>query len=134
MKTIRDFIEGIGITATAVRTDRNPHMQYGSGYMDHWRVTLRRPDTEQRLTVYFSMGSGHHGKEPDAAGVLDCLASDSAGIENARDFEDWCSDYGYDTDSRKAHKTWTACQRQADHLKAFMGTQYQALLFETERL
>jgi hypothetical protein len=127
-----EFIKAHGITATAESTDRNPSMDSDTP-MDHWRVRLQRPG--KRMTVYFSMGSGHHGKAPEVADVLDCIASDSAGIENAQSFEDWASDYGYDTDSRKAHRTFKVIERQAQRLEKFIGAdEYQALLFDTERL
>lgn len=72
--------------------------------------------------------------EPDLPGVLDCLASDAASIENARCFEDWASEYGYDDDSRKAHTIYEVCQKQAAELARFIGeADFQALLFETER-
>lgn len=129
---MNEFITQHGITATAERTDRNPNMD-SEQRMDHWRVRMQRPG--KRLSVYFSMGAGHNGKAPEVADVLDCMASDSAGIENARSFEEWAGEYGYDTDSRKAHRTFTVCERQARRLEKFLGTEaYQALLFETERL
>jgi hypothetical protein len=74
------------------------------------------------------MGSGHKGKQPTVADVLDCLASDSAGVENADSFEGWCSEYGYDTDSRKALATYKQCEKQADRLKSLVGAAYETLL------
>lgn len=140
--TLADFIAAHGITATTERTDHNPHMteesknvapRLGMPAMDHWRVRLQRPG--KRMSTYFSMGAGHHGKAPEAADVLDCLASDSAGVENAQGFDDWASEYGYDTDSRKAHKTYIICKRQAERLQKFLGDEaYNALLWDTERL
>jgi hypothetical protein len=91
---------------------------------------------DQSVTsLVFSKGSGHNGEAPTVAEVLDCLASDAAGIENARDFEDWCSEYGYDTDSRKNARAYRACKRQAIALNRIMGNDglYERLLFHTER-
>lgn len=127
-----DFISAAFITADVSPTDHNPNME-GGEKMDHWRVTLRRPGN-RKMTVYFSMGSGHNGKEPDAADVLDCLASDASGVENSQSFEDWCSEYGYNTDSRKAHRTYTICKREAERLRKFLDAGYERLLWNTERL
>lgn len=135
MQTIHDFIKQHKITATADYADRNPNMADDGTKMDHWRVVLRRPGA--KMTTYFSMGVAHNGKEPEAADVLNCLALDSAGIENNKhDFDEWCSEYGYDTDSRKAHKTFKTCERQAERLFRFLGSQeaYESLLFDTESL
>lgn len=127
---LEDFISQNRISMTAEWTDHNPNMD--SRDMDHWKVTLRMG--KARMTTYFSMGYGHNGKQPEAADVLSCLADDSAGVENAGDFEGFCSEFGYDTDSRKAEKTYKACQHSAARLKKFLGDDlYQSLLWNTER-
>ena len=99
---------------------------------NHYKVTLRKGN--RQLTTYFSQGYAIN-HEPTAEDVLDCLASDSSSVDNARSFEDWAGDYGYDTDSRKAEKIYNACRKQADKLKTFLGdTNYEELLYNTERL
>lgn len=50
---------------------------------------------------------------PKAASVLYCLISDASASEMS--FDDWCGEFGYDTDSRKALETYMACQ--ANHTK-----------------
>lgn len=130
--SLQDFIASQGITADAAYADRNPNMIDDGARMDHWRVTLRKPG--RKMTVYFSMGAGLNGKAPVVGDVLDCLASDAAGVENAQSFEDWCGDYGYNTDSRKALKTFNVCKRQAERLRNFIGDGYETLLWQTDRL
>ena len=99
---------------------------------NHYKVTLKR--SGRQLTTYFSQGYGISG-EPTTESVLDALASDSSGVENARSFEDWADEYGYDTDSRKDEKLFKVCERQADKLKRFLGDElYEDLLWNTERL
>lgn len=44
---------------------------------------------------------------PSAASVLHSLLMDAQGAEQPFDY--WCSDYGYDTDSRKALDVYEAC-------------------------
>jgi hypothetical protein len=71
---------------------------------------------------------------PSLIEVLDCLAMDANGIENASSFEDWCGEYGYDTDSRKAEKTYRICARQVEKLRAMLGREaYEELLYGVER-
>jgi hypothetical protein len=128
--TIDQFIRANRISMTAERWHENPSM-LDSANMDHWKCALRSGN--KRMTVYFSMGYGHNGKAPKVADVLDCLSSDASGIENARSFEDWCSEYGYDTDSRKAEKTFKTCEHQAKRLSNFLGSDaFQTLLWHTE--
>lgn len=130
--TIQDFIGNAGITSKVKRVESNPNMSDMGAGASHWVVTLKAGRFSMR--VPFSQGSAHT-VAPTAADVLDCLASDAASVENARDFADWCGDYGYDVDSRKAHKTYTICVRQAAKLRAMLGQDnYETLLFKTERL
>lgn len=71
---------------------------------------------------------------PELSDVLDCLASDSSGVENARDFNDWAADYGYDEDSRKAEKIYNQCVEQRRELRDLLGLKlYEELLYEVER-
>ena len=128
---IVSFIKTNHITMSAERTDSNPSMP-DSRDMDHWKCVLRMD--RKRMTVSFSMGYGHHGTEPKVAGVLDCLSSDSASVDQG-DFEGWCSDLGYETDSRKAERIYKACEHQAKRLRNFLGDDlYGELLYHTERM
>lgn len=65
---------------------------------------------------------------PTVDNVLSCLASDAQGYDNTRNFEDWCADYGMDTDSRKAERSYRTIGEQAKALRHFMGADYDALL------
>ena len=90
--------------------------------------------TTQTTMANFVKGAGHYGTEPTVEEVLDCLAMDSQGV-SGNSFEDWCDEYGYDTDSRKAHRTYRICDRQAEKLKALLGdSAYETLLYNVERL
>ena len=135
--TIEQFIAGNKISITSKRVDRNPHMDAGSTTMDNWKCTLiygAMSGRKARMTVHFSKGFGHHGQEPTVAEVLDCLASDASGVDGCRDFADWCNEYGYEVDSRKAEKTWQACRHQTTRLENFLGQDlYGELLYKTER-
>lgn len=127
--SMEDFIKANQMSISSVRVDENPHMD--SQDMDHWKCTLRAG--KSRMTVYFSQGYGHNGKEPKLSGVLSCLASDSSSVEN-NDFENWCADLGYDTNSRKAEKTYKICEKQAEKLREFLGdSAYETLLWKVEQ-
>jgi hypothetical protein len=53
---------------------------------------------------------------PTAYDVLACISSDVSMSDN---FGNWCSDFGWDTDSRKALATFERCKELAAKLKAF---------------
>jgi len=72
---------------------------------------------------------------PKAQDILDSLASDASAYDNARNFEDFCSDFGYDEDSRTAEGIYKACGELAKELKYFLGADlYETLLYKAERL
>lgn len=119
------YIDRWGITSTATPADRNPNMD-GGREMDHWRVVLRLE--RRKMTTYFSLGSGHGGREPTAQEVIDCIARDAASVDSARSFEEWAQDSGYNPDSRKAHKTFMICRRQGERLQKFLGVDHYAEL------
>jgi hypothetical protein len=92
---------------------------------DRYRITLKK-DFEDRRT-----GSGHvafdfwnsandraKGLAPSPYSVLACLSSD---VHTPETFEDFCSEYGYDEDSRKAFHTFKAANRLAVRLRAFFS-------------
>ena len=133
--TLEQFIAETGIVLTSEWVDRNPHME-DSDRMDNYKVKLRgKLLGNATMRLYYSKGVGLNGIEPTADEVLDCLASDASGIENAGSFEDWCGECGCDTDSRKAEKIFKECEKQAERLRRFLGPDYYAtLLWNIERL
>ena len=129
--TLEQFIEDHKLGIICRRTKANPNMESETP-MDHWKCVLNNP-AGKTLHVFFSMGQGHKGKQPKLDEVLNCLASDCSGVEN--DFEDFCSELGYDTDSRKAERIFKTCKAQAVKLEEFLGTEaFQQLIWHTEQL
>ena len=130
--SIAQFISDLGITITSIRTKSNPNME--GGQMDHWKCTMACKSHRTRMTTTYSQGYGWNGAEPKIEDVLDCLASDAASFQNSQSFEDWAADLGYDTDSRKAEKTYKAIEHSSDRLQRFLGQEnYETLLWKVER-
>jgi hypothetical protein len=138
--TFDQFLATYRITMHAERIDARTDMPADTRDAEwdrtarHWCcVLMTTVDQRRRMTVYFSQGSAHTD-EPTAADVLDCLAMDAAGLENAPGFEEWAREYGYDTDSRKAEAVYKTVQKQAAKLARFLSPEaYDALLWHTER-
>jgi len=129
--TLADFIRRHHVTSTATEDPSIPEDPAWRG-ASHWKVQVR---VEGRvMTIPYHLGSAHTGP-PQLDDVLNSLALDSSGYENARGFEDWASEYGYDADSRKARGIWRQVQVQARKLKQLLGaTAYDELLYHTESL
>ena len=73
----------------------------------------------KRMSVPYHMGLAHKNP-PTMWKVLSCLFSDADSAGES--FESWASDMGMDTDSRKAEKTYKACQSIAKRLDALFGS------------
>lgn len=112
---------------TATATRRAPNEAWGTAN-NGWTVTLKN-GRGNRYTVPFFKGVGLPDEAPTALEVLECLARDAAGYRDARNFAEWCSDYGYSDDSRAALKTFNACRRVSDRLESFTTPEeFDALL------
>ena len=111
---------------------------------DEWRVVMekRKPNYHGKADhverfEYFT-GTGHRKPNknswdrtpvpvaPHMAGVLHSLILESSACEES--FNEWCDNYGCDTDSRKALETYLACQANAAKLqKIFTRAQIEEL-------
>jgi hypothetical protein len=125
-------IASLGITAT-VEPSTEPLSEGFDSQARRWDVTLRRADG-RTMTVGFTLGSGHHGRTPNAGEVLECVASDAASVENAASFGEWADDFGVDSfgSVASAERMYRATVDQTASLRAFLGDDFDAVVFETE--
>lgn len=130
MATLEQFIEKYHVKMSHKSSDNNPYWD-SQIQANHYKVILRCQ--RRQYTTVYSMGIGI-GHAPELNEVLDCLASDAAGV-NGRSFEEWANDYGFDPDSIKAHEIYRACRRTSKNLSRLLGNKaYQDLLWDTERM
>ena len=88
-----------------------------------YRCTLRYRG--RRYAFDFWQGVGIGG-DPTAEGCLDCLLSDAQA--GGQSFEEFCREFGYDPDSRKAEATWRECRRTAVGMRRLLGDDFAAFL------
>lgn len=67
-----------------------------------------RPETLATEAIF---AAARAGWRPDPVDVMQSLLSDCT----QESFEDWCSEIGMDTDSRRAERMWNAC-RESDRV------------------
>lgn len=102
----------------------------------HW-VTLARRDRFDRSKAQQEIGFPFYGSISDkekhrrltAYSVLACLSSD---VNTAESFEDFCADFGGDTDSRKALADFERCAEFARRLRAFFAADEREALAEIQ--
>jgi hypothetical protein len=103
-----DYIEG------ASEENRDKDWEHNS-----YTCTLRFDGKKYTVAYYQGIGI----KEPPSKEyVVAALLLDSRC--GGQSFEEFCSEFGYDTDSRKHHKTWKACVVTNAKLHRFLGTYY----------
>ncbi len=83
-----------------------------------YRVTLKYKS--RQLTTSFKQGLAHK-EDPEAHDVLGCMLVDASSVAGVS-FEDFCSEFGYDPDSRRAEKLFKDCNSNAKKLIRFLGT------------
>lgn len=71
---------------------------------------------------------------PDVADVLDSLRMDAQAMECSPGFEDFCAEFGYDTDSRRAEQMHRAVMESAGRMQSWLGLRILADLLESEGL
>lgn len=133
-QSLQSFIDKHGLTIWSEKAPDNPDMEGGED-MDHWLVRLFHTDKgNDWMQIHYSMGKGHEGKAPELPDVLDCLASDSSGYENARTVQEWLAEFGYGADSHRGFLTFRSVEKQAVRLQEWLGHDlYEELLWHTER-
>ena len=86
-----------------------------------WHVRLHYQG--RHLLTRYSMGTAHR-EPPKCDDVLANLCMDASGYDNARTFEEWAGEYGYDTDSRKAEAMYRLVAEGAKALRQLLGADY----------
>ena len=87
---------------------------------EHNSYSVRLTRGDESLNTPWRQGLGIKDS-PTASDVLSSLIMDAVGFANARNFEDWASEYGYDTDSRKAFATFELIDNLTDQLRDLLG-------------
>jgi hypothetical protein len=115
---MQQFIEKHGVKCVVVGDAKKPWDKRNEWQRNANGFRVRMTAHGRRMELDFYMGQGI-GREPNAEDVLECLQSDSRVM--GQDFEEWCSDLGYDTDSRKAEQIYRETDKQTRRVFRFMG-------------
>jgi hypothetical protein len=122
----------LSMTARPIPVETMPGSDDADWAHDSWEITLTFQG--RSMSLKFHTGTGHRkdGRPtpPDIGDILSSVALDAGSVLNARDFEDWAADFGYDTDSRKAEATYKACQEQTEELSDLLGDWLEIVAFE----
>ena len=142
MKTQIKQIDKISnrITVRFVDDGYRPYFNPSDESRQVYKVYVSFNGKKTMFTYGDSIANWIHGKNPDnnleqykeyKNDILDCITSDY--YSECENFDDFCSEFGYDSDSRKAYKTYKAVQRQSEKLhKVFSDADIDQLRSELE--
>ena len=96
-------------------------VDWDKGY-DHYTfpVTLRKDGKSMRTE--FTQSRVRGSNPPTEYDIVSCLTKSDPGT-----FEDFCSEFGYDTDSRQAEKTYKAVKREWEKVARVFGSEGECL-------
>ncbi len=125
-KHAEDFLKRFNISLKVKRSGNSapPWKENGKSHGYRYLVTLSRGELgcdyrEVKFPFWDSIAAREKGEELTPYGVLACISGD---IYYPDTFEEFCSEYGYDADSRKAEATFNRCHEFAIRLREFFAT------------
>lgn len=87
---------------TADEENCSHHWARGAVFKKEPRVMQLQANTAAKLAVIQKVA-------PSLNSVMSSLLMDGSAFFDGERFEDWCANFGYDSDSRKAEATFKAC-------------------------
>jgi hypothetical protein len=107
-KQANKFAKKTGLKLSILESDYKSHFaEDKKSGVYRWVFKCRLSVGKKSYTFDFGQSIANGGEEPNLYDILSCL--EKYGYE---DFEDFCSNLGYDSDSRTAEKTFKAVQRE----------------------
>ncbi len=96
-----------------------------------WDYLATLNNLKYRFTTEYHCGAGWKDEKtnrpiaPSLADILSCLLLNSSAV--GQTFNQWCGEYGYDTDSRKALETYDACIWSGEQTNELLGDKKEAV-------
>lgn len=121
------LLAGMGVRFGARFVKHDKHFPDDAEMRDIFRCTFRRGG--RAFSVRFGQSindsTGCGDKKPTAYSVLACITKSDPGT-----LEDFCGEFGYDPDSRKAEKIWRATCEEWERVSAFFTVEEVAQIQE----
>lgn len=106
-KGASDFLKSVGAKLTVKYLSHDYFWPDDKECRDIYQFRLSRNGKSYTAKFGQSINGSQNGEVPNAYDILTCLTK-----YDPYTFENFCSEYGYDSDSRKAEKIYTACCRE----------------------
>jgi hypothetical protein len=120
-KQATDFLQSSNTSFNASYKTHGLYFPDDKMSRDIWYITLKNSQHRYRFT--FGQSINNAGKAPTEYDVLACLTKYEPGT-----FENFCGDFGYDTDSRTAERTYKAVCKEWENIeKLFSESELEQL-------
>jgi len=117
IKHATDFMTKMGATMETKLLGNMPYFDDDKEARDVYQITLKRDGNAYSFRFGQSIvHSRPNGQKPTAYDILAGVQKNDPGT-----FEDFCSDFGYDEDSRKAEKIYFAVQKEWTGIERIFG-------------
>ena len=106
----------------------NPYGGFSAN--QHNRVSVMNCKTRKRFSFDFwgSIVDPNAEDGDGAISAISCYASDGMAFRSSVNLLDFCNEFGYNEDSRKAEKIYKACERADKRLSRVFGDDYGFLV------
>jgi len=115
-KQANDFMKKVGATMKVDYLKNGYHFDGDKETRDIYRITLRREGRRYSFNFGQSLYDSKSHVPPSAYDVLACITKYDPGT-----FEDFCREFGYDTDSRKVEKVYKSVCKEFAGVKGLFG-------------
>jgi hypothetical protein len=127
-KQANDFLNATSTAFTATYKEHSTYFDDDKTTRDIYTIVLKNKQHRYRFLFGQSVSeSNYGGKPPSAYDVLSCLTKYDIGS-----FEDFCGEFGYDLDSRKAYKTYKAVLKEWKNVERLFSSEQIELLQEIQ--
>jgi hypothetical protein len=118
-----DFMVKVGATMKIDYLKNAYHFDGDKETRDIYRITLKREGRRYSFNFGQSIANSRTNTAPTAYDVLTCLTKYDPGT-----FENFCGDFGYDEDSRRAEKVYKAVLKEWAGVERLFGDVIEELV------
>jgi hypothetical protein len=128
-KTVGDFpySMGTGFVDLKLPVFSRQNFEKAPKNFEHFLHTAKRNPSARFIDTEGARAFWEHAAKiaklrPDLADVLGCLLLDGECYRNAESFDEFCSNFGYDNDSRNAERIYNECMETGRKFARFVSS------------